>query len=195
MIQDQPLIVFALAEDAVPLRSIGETMLAADCPVSISVDIAGEATAEQLDATDWETAFVRWETPELHDVYFLERDLVGTDDEADRILAAALKTAVTVSIESAGRLIVLNHLRRTKTVYGVQVLPALIADDDHLGWSALDVALRTLAAEGDGIIFAVGEGFYDEDGEPLLAVDELAELADLAELEATEADDIADMEE
>jgi hypothetical protein len=192
MIQDQPLIVFSLAEDAVPLRNVVRTMRAADCPVSVSVDIAGEATAEQLDAPDWDTAFVRWETPELHDVYLLERDRVGVDEEADLVLAAALKAAVTIPLESAGRLIVLNHLRRTRTIYGVQVLPALVADDDHLGWSALDVALRTLAAEGDGIIFAVSEGFYDEDGEPLLAIDELSELA---EIQTNEADDVADTEQ
>ena len=171
MNEAQPLLVFCAAESAVPLRAVAETMRSADCPVSISVDIAGPATAEQLDATDWQTAFVRWETPELHDVYLLERDVVRADDEADEALVAALRAA-TAQPQSAGRIITLDHLRRTKTVYAVQVLPALIADEDHLAWSALDVALRTLAAEGEGIIFAVGEGFYDEDGEPLLAIDE-----------------------
>jgi hypothetical protein len=175
--QDQPLFVFCLREEAIPLRSVGETLRAADCPVSISVDIAGAATEAQLDATDWETAFVRWETPELHDVYLLERDLIGVDEDADQAVAAALRT-VAGHPESAGRLIVANHLRRTRTVYAVQILPALLADDDHLAWSALDVALRTLAAEGEGIIFAVEEGFYDEDGEPLLVMDDLEERED-----------------
>ena len=35
----------------VPLRIAAETMIAADCPVSISVEIAGAATAEQLEKT------------------------------------------------------------------------------------------------------------------------------------------------
>jgi hypothetical protein len=172
--EDQPLYIFALEETAVPLRVVAETMNAADCPVSVSVDIAGEATPEQLDALDWETAFVRWETPELHDVYLLERDVVGTDDVADQAVAMALQSAGN-EVASAGRIIVMDHLRRTKTVYAVQILPALLADDDHLAWSALDVALRTLAANSEGIILAVGEGFYDEDGEALLGQEEQTE--------------------
>lgn len=184
--QRQPLAIFSVDEAGVPLRCVEETLRSADCPVSISVDIAGPATAEQLDSAEWETAFVRWESPELHDVYFLERDVVGTGDDADQVLASALKTAIAIRIESAGRLIVLNHLRRAKTVYGVHVLPALLADEDHPAWSALDIALRTFAADGCGIIFAVGEGFFDEDGEPLLVVDEMDELVEI--------DDIEDME-
>lgn len=168
---DQPLYVFAMDETTVPLRLVAETMNAADCPVSISVDIAGEATPEQLDALDWETAFVRWQTPEMHDVYLLERDVVGADEEADQAVAMALQVAGNEA-ESAGRIIVVNHLRRTKTVYAVQILPALLDDEDHLAWLALDVLLRTLAANSEGIILAVGEGFYDEDGEPLLGQDD-----------------------
>jgi hypothetical protein len=180
--QDQSLFVFALDETAVTLRVIAETMNAADCPVSISAGIAGEATPEQLDAPDWETAFVRWQTPEIHDVYLLERDAVGVDEDADQAVAMALQAAGN-EVESADRIITLDHLRRTKTVYAIQILPALLDDEDHLAWAALDVALRTLAARSEGIIYAVGEGFYDEDGEMLLGQGEAVD---------DEADDEAD---
>ncbi len=189
---DQPLTIFALDEPAVPLRTIADTMNAADCPVSISVGIAGEATPEELDALDWETAFVRWETPEIHDVYLLERDVVGADEEAEQAVRAAVQAAGN-EVESAGRLIVIDHLRRAKTVYAVQVLPALLADEDHLAWSALDVLLRTLAANSQGIIYAVGEGFYDEDGEALVGQDEPIESLEVfTDLNDDETEDGAD---
>ena len=43
-------------------------------------------------------------------------------------------------------MIVADYLRRTQTLYGLQVLPALLDEDDHAAWAALDVILRTIAA-------------------------------------------------
>lgn len=161
------MFVFSLEETGATLRSLRDALIAAGHPVGVSTGIAGEAADEDLDATDWETAFVRWNEPEIHDVYFLLRDRVGKDPEVDRVIAEAAKLAHNRP-ESADRLIVADHLRRTRTVYEVQLLPVLEADEDHVAWIALDVLLRRLADETEGLIYAEGEGFFDADGEPML---------------------------
>lgn len=164
---DQPLTVFALDREALPLRVLQDTLRTADCPVEIGVGIAGAATDAELDSPEWETAFVRWTQPELHEVYLLERDVVGEEEEADAAVQAALQIAGN-SPESGGKLITIDHLRRTQTLYQIEILPALLTNEEHLGWAALDVLLRCLAENRDGIIYAEAEGFYDADGEPLL---------------------------
>lgn len=165
--QDQALIVFAQLETAVPLRTLRDALLRAEFPVGVGVEIAGDAIDAQLDDLQWETAFVRWQTPELHDVWLLERTVVGADEEADHSLTGALRWANNHT-ESGDKLIVADHLRKTRTVYTCVILPAMLDDDDHPAWGALDVALRTLAEHADGLIYADGVAFYDEDGEPLL---------------------------
>lgn len=165
---DHSLYVFALNTEAVTLRTLREALQSANYPVGIGVEIAGEATDAQLDDPQWETAFVRWHEPELHDAWLLERAIVGADEEADEALGRALALAGTHT-DSADKLIVINHLRNTRIVYLCEILPALVDDEDHPAWEALDVALRTLAEPTDGLIYAEGEAFYDTDGEPLLA--------------------------
>jgi hypothetical protein len=166
-VEEQPLTVFALSEEGVPLRTLWDALTQAGFPVGIGVEIAGEAIDTQLDDPRWETAFVRWHEPELHDAWLLERYDVGTDEEAKTALARALQLAINRS-ESADKLIVIDHLRKTRVVYAFEILPAMLDDDDHPAFAALDVALRTLADATDGLIFAEGEAFYDADGEPLL---------------------------
>jgi hypothetical protein len=175
---DQPLIVFALEPTAPPLRFLRTELRAAGYPVGIGVGIAGEATETELDAPDWEAAFLRWAEPETHEVALVERSVRGEEEEADILIAQATQFAAARP-ESAGRLIIEDHLRRTQVVYAWQILPALLADDDHPAWDALDVALRALAERTEGIIYAEAEGFYDADGELLLAEDETAEALDL----------------
>jgi hypothetical protein len=162
-----PLRIFAPGAAAPPLRTMADALKAAGYPVTLSVGIAGEASEAQLDATDWEAAFVRWQEPELHDVYLITRYAVGTDEEADQAVEQAIRLAQNRP-ESADKLIVIDHLRRSQTMFEVQLLPALLADEDHAAWEALDVALRDLATRTEGLIYAEGEGFYDADGEPLL---------------------------
>ena len=166
--EDEILTVFALREESVTLRTLLDALRKADAPASLGVEIAGEATDAQLDDPDWETAFARWHAPELHDAWYLERDVVGVDEEADQAVARALRFALGRG-ESADKLIVLDHLSKTRTVYACQVLPAMIDDEDHPAFGALDIVLRALADAGDGLIYAAGEAFYDLDGEPLLA--------------------------
>ena len=165
--QDQPLLVFAQSETSVPLRTLRDTLRRAGFPIGVGVEIAGDAIDAQLDDPQWETAFVRWNEPELHDAWLLERNAVGTDEEADQALTGALRWANNHA-ESGDKLIVADHLRKTKTVYACVILPAMLDDEDHPAWAALDVALRTLAEHADGLIYAQDEAFYDEDGEPLL---------------------------
>ena len=165
--ENLPLRVFALELDAVPLRAVVEALEAAGQPAEISVSIAGSAEDEDLDDLNWEAAFLRWKTPELHEVALLERDVREKDEEADAAIASGLRL-IANSTDAAGQLIVADHLRRTQTVYFLQILPALIADDDHPGWAALDLVLRCLAAHSNGLIYAEGEGFFESDGELLL---------------------------
>ena len=75
--------VFAQSETGVPLRTLLDALRRAGFPVGIGMEIAGDAIDAQLDDPLWETAFVRWQEPELHDVWLLERAVVGTDEEAD----------------------------------------------------------------------------------------------------------------
>ena len=163
-----PLRVFALEFDAVPLRAVQEALEATGYPAELGVAIAGSANEEELDAPDWEAAFVRWKAPELHEVALLERDEREKDEEADAAIASGLRL-IANSTDLAGQMIVADHLRRTQTVYQIQLLPAILAQDDHPAWAALDVALRCLAAHSNGLIYAEGEGFFESDGEMLLS--------------------------
>lgn len=160
--------IYALEDLGPTLRDVVEALADAGYTVSISTRAAGEASEEELDDEAWECAFVRWPEPELHDVYLLERGLVGIDEEADRAVASAIKAAQNLP-ESAGKLIVVDHLRKTNSVIDVEILPTMLDQEDHEAWRALDVALRRIATEAGGIVHAAGEGFYDADGEPLLA--------------------------
>ncbi len=171
---EQSLFVFALSGEGTSLRAVREALRQEEYPISIGVEIAGEADDVQLDDPFWETAFVRWHEPELHDVWLLQRYQIGMDEEADAVRTQALQLAVNFP-ESAGKLIVMDHLRRTHTVYACEVLPAMIDNanfaDDHPAWGAMSIALRELAMPTDGVIYAEGVAFYDADGEPLLAED------------------------
>lgn len=168
----EALFVFATTlADGVTLREIRNVLHKQGYPVGIGVEIAGEAIDAQLDDPAWETALVRWNEPELHDALLLERLHVGNEEEADTIRKQALQMAVNQP-KSAGKLIVIDHLRRTEEVYACQILPAVLDDEDHPAWSALDIVLRTIAAPSDGIIYAVDTAFYDVDGEPLISTEE-----------------------
>ncbi|HZO87793.1 MAG TPA: hypothetical protein VFB38_05595 [Chthonomonadaceae bacterium] len=165
--EDHPLLVFAIERAAPPLRALRDALQAAGYPAGIGVGTVGEATEEQLDSTDWEAAFIRWTEPNPHEVALVERALCEREEEAANAVAQALRLVANYP-ESAGRLIVADHLRRIQAVYAWQLYDPLLADEDHPAWEALDVALRTLAQQSDGIIYAQAEGFYDADGEMLL---------------------------
>ncbi len=169
--QLQPLMVLAIEAEAVPLRVLKEALRRAGYPAEIGVGIAGAATEEELNSREWEAAFVRWLEPQVHEAALLDRSVVGKEPEADEILAE-LRRLVEASDDQGGRLIVSDHLAKTRALYAWQLLPALLEDDDHPAWEALDVALRSLAENTDGLIYAEAEGFYDADGEsPLLVME------------------------
>src|SRR5258708_1312486 len=117
--EDQPLCVFAQEREGMPLRILRDTLQAAGYPAGIGMNIAGEATDAELDATDWEAAFIRWSEPELHEVAYLERDLPDEDEQAAHTLAKARRVATETS-DVAGSLIVREHLGKTQTVYAFQ---------------------------------------------------------------------------
>ena len=173
---EQTLTVFAIQEAGVTLRTIRDALQNAGFPASIGVEIAGDAIDAQLDDPQWTSAFARWHEPELHDVWLLSRDVVGVDEEANEAVSRAARFALSRA-ESADKLIVADHLSRTRVVYACQILPAMLdaelmgalAEEDHPAFGALDVALRALADPSEGLIYAQGEAFYDADGEPLLA--------------------------
>ncbi len=165
---DIPLCVFALSEVAPTVGVLLNALTSAGYPAQISLGIVGEAGEEDLTLTDWDAAFVRWTKPELHDVCLIECSRVSEEDEAAEAISLALQKIVNTT-DPAGGLIMGDHLRRTEAVYDIQLLPALLADEDHSGWSALDVLLRPLAAHTKGIIYVPAEGFCDADGEILLS--------------------------
>jgi len=169
--EDIPLRIYALSGDAPPLRILRDTMVEAGFPIQLTLDIVGEASEEDLDLTDWEAAFVRWTQPELHEICLIERSLASDEDEAVEAIASGLRLVVNTT-DLAGGLIVGDHVRRSEAVYDLELLPALLADDDHSGWAALDVLMRTLATHTQGIIYVPFEGFCDADGEILLSVED-----------------------
>ncbi len=166
--EDIPLRIFALTAEAPPLRVLRDALTAAGYPIQLTLDIVGEASEEDLTLTDWEAAFVRWTQPELHEICLIERSAAAEEDEAVEAIASGLHMIVNTT-DLAGGLIVGDHVRRSEAIYDLVILPALLADDDHPGWAALDVLLRTLAAYTNGIIYVPSEGFCDADGEILLA--------------------------
>ena len=82
---DCPLIVFATSGAAIPLAALSDALLAEGAPANLGVDIAGEATDEQLNDPDWEAALLRWLEPEVHEVALIER-MSREDDEANSSL-------------------------------------------------------------------------------------------------------------
>jgi hypothetical protein len=143
-------------------------LIFARLPVSVPLRYLREASEEELASQEWEAAFLRWATPEMHEVFYLERQPLSEDEEAQQSLARAVGKVHSLPI-SAGRYIAADHLQQTEIVYAIHPLPALLLEDDHPAWAALDALLRYLAIETDGMIYAEGEGFYDSEGENLLS--------------------------
>jgi hypothetical protein len=166
--EDQPLLVFALERDAPELRALRDALLAEDYPASIGLGIAGDATESELRSPDWETAFVRWAEPVAHEICLVERLSRGQEEVAEDAIQQHLE-AVAGQSDETGKLIVSDHLSRTQVVFAVQLLPALLQDEDHPAWEALDVILLSLAQQTEGIIYVEQEGYCDSDGELLLA--------------------------
>jgi hypothetical protein len=170
-VDDIPLRIFALTAEAPPLRILRDALIAAGYPIQLTLNIVGEASEEDLSLTDWEAAFVRWTQPELHEICLIERSLTGEEDEAVEAIATSLRIIVNTT-DIAGGLIVGDHVRRSEAIYDLEILPALLADEDHPGFAALDVLMRTLATHTNGIIYVPFEGFCDADGEILLSVED-----------------------
>lgn len=164
--EDYSLVVIAASERTVVLSAVRDALITDGFPVSFGIDIAGDATEQQLAGVDWDAALVRWPDPELHEIAYLEA--VTADDEAFDRAVLFLRSVAASTGDPAGRLIVLDALQHTRRLYTVSLLPALISDEDHPGWNALDPLLRFLASATDGIIYAQAEGFCDADGELLL---------------------------
>ena len=165
--EDYPLVIFAENPTPLPLNILFDALVLEGHPVHFSFGIAGEATAADLASTEWDTAFLRWTEPELHEICLLEAISV-TETEAQETLNSFEKL-ISKNPDKAGQLIVQNQLRQTKTIYGIQLLPALIENEDHLAWEALDLLARSLAQNTDGMIYAEAEGFCDAEGELMLA--------------------------
>ncbi len=166
--EDQLLRVLSLVTAGFPLRTLLGAVRSAGHPAAVSTGIAGEATDEDLVREDWNAVFLRWTEPELHDVALIERDLTSESEDTRAYLKAALREVMN-SDDPGGQLIVADHLRRTQAVYSVQILPALVEQEDHAAWGSLDIVLRCIAAQTDGLIAVPGEGYCDADGELLLA--------------------------
>jgi hypothetical protein len=165
---DALLQVLAIDAGGFPLKTLQAALRTAEYPASLGVGIAGAATEAELESTDWDAVILRWNTPELHEIALIERDLRKDSPDAEAVIANHLQIASN-SDDPGGQLIVSDHLRKTNAIYSLQILPALIAEEDHAGWAAMDVVLRCIAAETEGLIWVPDEGYCDSDGELLLA--------------------------
>ncbi len=167
MEEGDDLIVFSPQSVSFPLNKILTVLVDAGIPASMSVSAAGEADEADLLSREWDAVFIRWTEPELHDVLLLTRDNTDVDEDAAAILNAALD--LTKAFEGADRLLVEDHLRRTHSLYSVEFLPALLADEEHPAWDALDLLLAAIADASEGMVYAKGEGFFDDVLNPILA--------------------------
>ena len=183
--EDQLLRVFSRDGSGVPLRTLLGAVRSSGHPAAISTGIAGEATDEELEREDWSAVFLRWTDPELHDVALIERDLRSESDEIRTCILAALSEVMN-SDDPGGQLIVADQLSRTEAVYSVQVLPALVDQDDHAAWGALDIVLRCIAAQTNGLIAVPGEGYCDADGELLLTENHIEDQIEDEQVEEIE---------
>lgn len=174
LLEDMPLLVFAVSQETPTLRELLVILLSAGFPVSLGTEAAGEADDEALDNPEWEAAFVRWNEPEMHEVALLERMVCAEDEEGLKQVTDAMNR-ILASSDQAGKLIVGAHLQQTQVVYALQLLDALFTDEDHPAWGAFDVLLRTLADITDGMIYAESEGYLDAEGELLLSEEDTAE--------------------
>ncbi len=166
-LESAPLIVIGQRKEGVPLHVVHEALQEAGFPATFGLQLAGDAPVEALLSPDWETAFLRWQKPELHEVILLQRWVLGSESEAEDTLKLVSKEAQKLPM-SGGKLLIDTVLESAATLYTLDTLPALLADEDHPAWGAMDIVLRTLADWGEGIIYAEGEGFYDSDGEPMI---------------------------
>ncbi|MDE2125871.1 MAG: hypothetical protein KGJ62_04710 [Armatimonadetes bacterium] len=155
--------MFAPAGPNPTLEMLLGTLHASDMPVSFSVSGAGPATPAELASSDWEAAFVRWEEPEVHDTWYLERGAVATDEAAQTAVAAAcvwLNRSTDRDLQAE----LLPLLLAVNSVVTVAVMPAMTADDDHPAWDAFADLVQVVAGACSGIAFAPDVGFYDSDG-------------------------------
>ncbi len=161
------------AADTIPLQTLLAALVSAGYPVTLATGITGEASEEELASGDWDAAIVRWMDPEMHEVALIERDRVSESEVTRSVIAGAIQdVANRFGYDPGGQAIITDHLRKTTVVYSVQMLPALLVNDEHAAWGALDVALRCIAAQADGLISVPGEGYCDADGELVLAEEE-----------------------
>ena len=155
--------MFAAAGPNPSLGTLLDLLLASDLPVSLSVSGAGPATTADLAAADWDAAFVRWEEPEIHDVWYLEHGLTASDEAAQVALAAACAWVNSVGDRSL-QAALLPMLLAVQSVYTIAVLPAMTADDDHPAWEAFAELVEVVASACGGVVYAPEEGFYDAQG-------------------------------
>jgi hypothetical protein len=179
---EYPLIVFGAEDAAIPLIALRDVLLPEGAPASFAVDIAGEATAEQMSDPAWEASFLRWHDPEIHDVALIERTVRDGDEEAEQLVSSHLSRVARLP-DVAGRMIVADHLNKSRVVFTVQLLPALLLEDAHDAWGAIEILLRLLAQSSDGLIYAEAEGYCDADGELLLAESDDLNPVSMEELE------------
>ena len=165
--EEQPLMVFTIGEKPPTLRTLLVALQREGYPIGFGTGIAGEAELEELEDRDWDSIFVRWNEPELHEVALLVKSICKEEHEAESLRQNVIRR-IQNSDDEAGKLIVTDHLRRTQDIYALELLPAILENDDHPAWEALDILLRVLAEQTEGLIFAEGEGFCGADGEMIL---------------------------
>ncbi|MBC7529626.1 MAG: hypothetical protein H7308_19025 [Chthonomonadaceae bacterium] len=164
-----PLAIFALDTKIPPLRTLWSEAKEEEMPLQLGVFIAGEATEEELDAPEWESVFVRWTEPEIHDIALLET-YTFEEPEGEELSRKATELLSALPQDSS-RFVLEQHLLNVKRLYVIQTLPALLDDEDHAGWDGIDLVLRVLADVTGGVIYAEGEGFYSAEGTPFYTPD------------------------
>ena len=167
------IAVFLKDRESAPLAEVQKAFSASGTPAVFRFGTEGDASETDLQNARWDAAYLCWTTPVIHETWMLERAL-STDEDGQQVIAEAMTVAMAQEDE-AGRLIVADHLSKTTEIIMFDPQPALFADEDHAAWDVMDLALLTLAEIGDGLIYAVEDGFYDSEGELLLEEPEVVD--------------------
>ena len=116
-----PLTIFSLDTRTPSLRTVWQEVKENGLPLQIGIAIAGEATEEELNFADWDSAFLRWTEPEIHDIALIA--VYDPDEpEGEEAIRVAVEFLLTMP-PSSSRVVLETHLKNVKRVYAFQTLP------------------------------------------------------------------------
>ena len=132
--------------------------------VEIAVSNADLQPILNLETSDWEQVAIFYRNGKLPILVTCDRN----NDDEDNLLREEIEEfieSIESTKDSAGKTLVLEHLRATQFVIACQIPTSNIENNGH---DANDDFLSFFVEHCGGMIQADGEGFYDSSGSNLL---------------------------